>query len=321
MNRTIPIKIAPITKAAVCLVTLIALAFPPLFAAAATQDGHEGSETRQLDLWNQRVSYQYSVVQNNTLSYDGEAYQKIIAGETVNFVVLNSAFFKREAQELLKRFRQNDYSSPEKLLNSSENFLRLENKLLALEKSPREIPSLDKGILASLKKLKASLEYLAWHDFYRETLAEASSMKQAEKIFIRRFTESRLKTIEYHEAAHILDLSKADSKTQTPDFEKFSELNAFYTELVYGDNPLDVMAQAITGLIDEGKRGEMVDFSIVKVATVLKFLNDCPDFPRNFKNGPLKKSCLEILANLQKSTFQMAGKKLYVQNFDLLKKS
>jgi hypothetical protein len=126
--------------------------------------------------------------------------------------------------------------------------------------------------------------------------------------------ESRLKTIELHEVSHLIDMRGVED-IQGEAFERFTELNAFYTELAFGSNPHDVMAQGLAGLLDELRQGRPVDYSIQKVATVLHFLKKCPVWGKTSPSGSLPTRCLELLATLKKSDFILAGKELYQPEF------
>ncbi len=289
MKRGKPNRIDHLVRMALCLATLLALGWAP-FAMAASPGGKAEGETRQQVLWNQPVNYQFSVTENPNLSYDGEAYQKMIEGKIVNFVMMNKVFFEREAKDLFRRLNQND---------KTQDIKPLESEILSLNLVSGKTAKINEKTKATLKNLNAALELLAWRELHRESLNSTPSEDAAEKLFIEKFTQSRMKTIEYHEVAHLLDLAR-DANRETPQFEKFSELNAFYTELAYGDNPLDTVAQAVTGLIDELNRGKMVDYSTDKIGSILRFFN----------------SNLGILATLEKSQLKDAGRNLYQKNQD-----
>jgi hypothetical protein len=261
-----------------------------------------GPELRSRVVWGQAVEYQLILKNNPRLPFDGEASRKQVKGRETHFILLNKAFFHKEAKSLFARFEK-DASAQKQNPPSGEQLRHLEERLLSLLNSTKELPNLDQETELSLKQLESYLEYLAWSPLYQQAKQNSVSQKEAEQYFERQFTQTRLETIEWHEAAHLADI-KGKSDTQGEAFSRFTELNAFFAELVYGANPHDVMAQALTGLIDELRRGQNVDFSRHKVVTLLDFFNDAPH------SG----GCLEMLSQLKTADFVLAGQELRRKN-------
>lgn len=310
-------------KAVLFLSVLAAFAFAlGVRAVRAEAPQFEKSISRSLVVWEQPIQYQFIIKNNPRLPFDGEASRKQVSGKEIHFIVLNKAFFHREAKDLFARFEKNYISMGQDLL-SKEDLRQIETFLMTLKISPEGSPSLDQKTILLLKHLKENLEYLAWSPLYRISLQENRSQKEAERRFKKEFIQTRLETIEWHEVAHLSDI-KGTSDTKGEAFGRFTELNAFYAELAYGTNPHDVMAQALAGLIDELNQGKNVDFSLEKVATVLKFLKECPRFAKHYspgqfnEGGPLPRSCLEILARLKTSDFIMVARELRQQNLQAL---
>ncbi|GEM_PF-6116006 len=248
--------------------------------AFASDSSPEG-ENRVLPVWGRHIQYQRIVTKDPHVSFDGEAYSKIKKGERIYYIVLNTAFFEKQAKKLFQNFSQKQdlaviLAAPLHVLNK-------------LEKNDKDEKA--------LTDLRSSIEQLAWVRLYRSSLAGAPSRAKAEENFVQEFIRIRMKTIEYHEAAHLLDLSeKIDHESKA--FAKYTELNAFYAELVHGDNPYDVMFQAVSGFIDEMKQNKNVDYSIEKVRTVLHYLS-----------AHLKDS-----DKVTQSDLKVAGEVLYRQN-------
>src|SRR5262249_16796858 len=156
---------------------------------------------------------------------------------------------EKEAAQLFQRF-ENPVAARDN--TSTEKLEALEKDLSGLT-TAEAVPTADAPLKAALKELQLQLEDLAWHPLYEAALQDAKDKKAAQRRFADQFTQIRLDTIERHEVAHLIDL-KENSTPSDPHFEKYSELNAFYTELAYGARPKDVMAQALSGLIDELNR-------------------------------------------------------------------
>src|SRR5262249_838729 len=165
-----------------------------------------------------------------------------------------------------------------------------------------------------LKKIEDTLEDLAWREAYQRAWQGAAPREAAERAFVAEFVQIRLFTIERHEGAHLLDLQNNSLKPgakREDSFQKFTELNAFYTELANSPNPLDALTQAVAGLLDEIRQAKSVDFSLEKVTTLLDFLKRCPRFAGQFKQAHLSKSSLQALAQLKTEDFKFAGHELY----------
>lgn len=308
MSRRLPSLLSPRALGWVFSLLVLAVLFPAVAHARAT--GVEGT-SRQLEIFGKTVDYQLVLKKDPRLTYDGEAYAKEIHGENIYFAVLNQAFFEKEAHLLFQRFANSPTSAASSL--PAKSLTSLETELVALRNASEPIPMADATRKAALRDLQVQLERLAWFELYEESLQTAVNNKEAERLFSEQFTRIRLETIERHEVAHLLDL-KENLINSGAHFEKYSELNAFYAELAYSARPLDVMAQALAGLIDELNRGQVVDQSLTKVATVLEFIKKCPRFAKLFPKGPMAKCCLEILAQIQNPDFILVGQQLYHKN-------
>ena len=286
--------------------------FPSLGWALRPSDS---GVNRTLKIWDREIEYQLLIKKDRGLSHDGEAFTKKVKGQKISYVVLNPAFFEKEAEALFERFRREKNPSANlKSLNSQE-LARLEEKLLSFQGGIISLSSLAPSSKESLKKLKTLFEEIAWRTLYKASLAKSGVLQEAKEIFIKDFTTSRLRTIEHHEAAHLYDIL-GSAETKSPEFEKFTEVNAFYAELVHGENPHDSMAQAVSGLIDEMNRGKVVDYSVEKVLSVARFLKDCPQFAKRFKPSPLTPCCLEMLAKIKRKDFIRIGTELFRENQD-----
>ncbi len=257
---------------------------------------------------------------NPNVDFDGEASFEIVNGQKIFRVVLNPVFFEREARNLFRRLaREKEESVRGGFGVNNESLLQLEKHLSEMGHDGKSFAKLPLDPRTELKMVQQGLEKLAWQGLFEDCRKNAKSNKEAEKNFVQKFTQERMATIERHEAAHVLDLKTADGKMNEEDFAKFTELNAFYTELAFGSNPLDVMSQAISGLIDEMGKGKPIDFSVDKVATVIRFLKKCPRFASRFSNKKMPKCCLEMLADLTHQEFHFAAKELYRNNYRSLK--
>jgi hypothetical protein len=296
------------------LFILFSFAFLSFLYSSVTQAASISQEgtPRYLKVWDHLVQYQFLIKEDPKAMNDGEAFTKNVKSQTISYVVLNKAFFEKEARGLFKRFTQSESLASFQNSSTERSWIDLEKNILSLKNLNHPIPSLDSATQLSLKNLQSFLEKTAWLEAYHASLKNTSSSQEAEERFVEFFTKTRMNTIEYHEAAHLIDLLQAGDRKKF-DFKRFTELNAFYAELTYGENPHDVMSQAIAGLIDEMGQGKTVDYSIEKVIAVLKFLKECPRFAKAFR-GPLQKCCLEILAKLTRSDFILAGKELHHQN-------
>jgi hypothetical protein len=266
---------------------------------------------KSLMVWGSDIHYRLLVQTDSRLSFDGKAFIQNVQGRKIPCVVLNTAFFEKEASSLFHRFRQHttdlasvaNITRPE-LMDFEERLLDSKNPLL-----PSSSP-LTPSLKDSLKKLQTSLEDVAWFQTYQRSLEESSTLEEAERRFVKQFSMQRMKTIEYHEATHLYDMQRSED-IDSPVFKRFTEANAFYAELVYGDNPHDVMAQALAGLLDELNRGEVVDYSVDKVVSILHFLKECPRFAGLMRSGPLQKCCLEMLSKANRNDFIFAGQQLH----------
>jgi hypothetical protein len=268
-----------------------------------------------MQVWDREVEYQVLIKNDPSSNHDGETSLKIEKGQKIYYVVLNPAFFENEGKNL---FRQMGEEKPQLKAQGVEELASLESKLLQLNSSVAPKEALSPSTKEALKKLKNTLEEIAWRKIYQDSLTRGASSEKAEQLFVRTFTDLRLKTIERHEAAHVYDLQNS-SDHESPQFEKYTEMNAFYAELVYGENPHDVMAQAIVGLMDEMNQGKVVDHSIEKVVSVLQFLKTCPRFAKSMESGPLSKCCLEMLAKITRQDFIQVGQDLYKNHHRLFK--
>lgn len=269
----------------------------------------ESEQSRSLPLWGTTISYQFILKEDPKVKFDGEAFFRKEGGQRINYVVVNTAFFRKEALELFSRFKQTKMDAG---FPSMAKLKNLEGVLLPLQEVNLQKDTISSAHFEDLKHLQNALEKLAWSELVQDSLRSTNSEEEAFNQFLSRFTKIRVDTIERHEAAHLIDIqgTKGD---HLPGFDKKTELGAFFTELAYGPNPQDVMAQAIAGLLDELKKGKPVDYSIEKVTTTLEFLKECPRFSKNFK-GPMAKCCLEILARLKPVDFIYLGQSLYQKN-------
>lgn len=291
------------------LLTIRRIGFIALFALSPTltfadkSNSNISAETRSLSIWNQAIKYEYSVKQDESVDYDGEAFVRNQDGRKVNVVIMNKIFFKKEAQNLFKKFKHSDIEN----IALSEEELTLLEKKLSLGQADQLFGFAGRNDLKSAaKRLQAAFEYKAWHDIYQDAIKNNSSISKAESEFSEKFSQIRMRTIEYHEVSHLADLSKAKGNIRS-DFEKFTELNAFYTELAYGENPWDVMSQALTGVVDELTQQKSVDFSIEKVASAIKVL----------KNGRSKVAFNNLLQmiHLNGQDYILAGKNLHQHSY------
>ncbi len=283
------------------LIALIALS--PSLAFADKSTTPISAEVRAISIWNQPIKYEYSVKQDQSVDYDGEAFVKDQDGRRVNVVILNKVFFKKEAQNLFRKFKHSDVDN---IALSDEELILLEKKLGLGQADQLFGFSGRNDLKSAAKRLQAAFEYKAWHGIYEDSIKNNSSASKAESEFSDKFTRIRMRTIEYHEVSHLADLANAKGNLRS-DFEKFTELNAFYTELAYGENPWDVMSQAMTGVVDELTQQKSVDFSIEKVASAIKVL----------KNGRSKGSFNNLLQliHLNEQDYIVAGKNLHQRSY------
>ncbi len=174
-------------------------------------------------------------------------------------------------------------------------------------------------VKSTLKALKGKLEYLAWFKVYERSLQESVSKEEAQRKFTQQFSEIRSKVVEYHEAAHLIDLMKVSAEeSRSEEFEKYTELNAFYTELAYSENSYDTMAHAVVGLLDEIDQAKTRDYSIEKVSSLLRFLKECPRFAKLFRpDNRMAPCCFEVLARISSGDFIFAANALYRRNLTI----
>lgn len=264
-------------------------------------------ESRSLTIWNRPVEYRLLIQENSALKFDGEAFVKTHEGRRVNYVSLNRAFLKKEAEDLFLRFEKTGESMTGFPIPAKNQLMTLERELMISQGHVLSV-----GAKNSLRALQLHFEALAWNPVYRDALQGAASRQAALNRFTEKFIQIRSRAIEYHEASHLIDIAEA-VETESQAFEKYTELNAFYTELAYGDNPYDVLSQGLVGLRDEMNRGGSVDYSLEKVLAILRFLRECPLYAKAFR-GPMAKCCLEILARLQRRDLILAGETLYREN-------
>jgi hypothetical protein len=291
-----------------CLLLALTFFFVPFLPKALAKS--EGPLTKSQRLWDREVEYRLIHQKNSQRESDGEAYFQQEGQQKINYVVLNSAYFTKEAEQIFKRIQDSASDTP-KPFYSAEALASLERLLLAgVDPQSPTAPELT----GHLKDLQHRLEYQAWHGLFQEARANTPSIREAKKYFAGRFTEARLHTIEYHEASHLLDL-KDGVDLNSEAFERFTELNAFYTELAYGSHPHDVMAHALSGLLEEWRQGRTVDYSIPKVAAVLAFLKKCPKWGKAQDPRPFSGPCLELLAQLKQADFIAVAKGLYQPDF------
>lgn len=237
-------------------------------SASAAVPGRDGEKS--LSLWGQEVRYRLTHEHNARLSYDGKALAPSEARGHFNQVVLNVAFLKPEAEDLFNRMWRAGISFPRgggPLL--PKGISRLEKRLLqGRSLSPRDYKN--------LHQIKESLEWSAWAGVFQGCAGQFPEREKAQACFLENFSRIRLEAIEYHEVSHLLDLSRKKNIRNTGEFGRDSELNAFFTELAYGANPLDVMAQALAGCLEEARLGKGVDDSTLKLQKVLGFLAKKP---------------------------------------------
>lgn len=171
-------------------------------------------------------------------------------------MVINTAFFEKEAKELWTSF-QNKKNLSYDLSPNLMSFLDRLNKNHG-----------DQSLITDLLELKAQLQQAAWLDTYQKVLQKNKNAFQAKKDFIKIFRQTRIQTITWHELSHLLD----EKQGQTSQ----SEVKAFLTELVYGQNPQDVLWQLISGVVDEVEKGNAMDDSIQKLKDVLMAAHNMP---------------------------------------------
>ncbi|MBI2337183.1 MAG: hypothetical protein HYU97_10545 [Deltaproteobacteria bacterium] len=252
-------------------------------------------------LWNQTIDYQLQIVVDASLAYDGESTLSHQQDKIQYHVMLNTAFLEKEAEELFARFAKINSIASEQLLPAPQDLLELEQALL------EKRVSLSHRQNQVLRHLQESFEFLAWYKTYQQSWKGASISEQARAKFTQAFLASRIHSIEAHELGHLIDLKQ---RPIVQDFKKFSELNAYYTELFYGGNPYDTLAQALAGVRDEMRQKKSVDFSHEKVLVLLQWVANMDPHMMNAQD-PLKKCCLVKLLNYKASNLAQLGKALY----------
>jgi len=266
---------------------------------------------KSLNIWGSEIYYRLLIKADARLSFDGKAFIQNDQGKKIPYVVLNTAFFEKEASALFQRFRQSRTALASVETTADPELMKFEKSLLKSKNPSRPFSSsLTPSLKNSLKSLQTSLEDMAWFQVYKDSVEDSATLEEAKRRFVRQFSARRMKTIEFHEATHLYDMQRSGN-IESPAFKRFTEANAFYAELVYGDNPHDVMAQALAGVLDELNRGKVVDYSVDKVLSVLRFLKQCPRFAELIKSEPFSKCCLEMIAKVKRSDFISAGKELY----------
>lgn len=297
------------------LFLLISQAFTPTALGQTKTHSEYTQGEKSLQVWGQTVHYNYFLQEDPQVDFDGEVSTEMVNGQQTYRVLINPIFFKKEAMQLFHRFLREDgeleQAGP---VVASEVLFHLEKTLLEKNHGPAMFRKWNRKTRRELKKLQEGLERLAWYPLFEKCRNGAGSIAQAERDFIREFTQIRIQTIEQHEASHVLDLMKAGERSYEPGFGRFTELNAFYAELAMGSNPLDVMAQAIAGLIDEIRQKKPVDHSVTKVATVVRFLKNCPRVASRLAGGKMPRCCLEILGEISLQEFRLAAQELYQNN-------
>ena len=277
-----------------------------LFPFALRAEPEERGEPKSLFLWNKEIQYQLLLHPDSKATFDGESFARVKEGTTTHFVVLNPAFLEKEGRELFHRL---SLQAKNKIFEPSPALVSLEKKVLSQDSSCK-IPRKDRSIRKALEILQSSLEDSAWAPAWLEAVRGSATKKEAEVRFVQHFTKERLATLEVHEVAHLIDLED-HGDDGSPNYDRFTELNAFFSELAYSSNPKDVMAQALSGLIDEMDEGKATDYSGSKVGQVLSFLNkNLSSHPRNqgFSCG------WKNLTHLNNPDFAEAGKALYLEN-------
>lgn len=249
----------------------LALLALPVLLCAFQAHASIGQKKRAV-VWGREISYHYIPVNNERVRYDGTAYVATDKkGNRENRLVLNSAFFKKEADGIFDDFEKEPNPSTGLQVNLEE-FVAV---LFDAERRLKEGEGLDgdekKKLLLHLQDLENQLKYAAWFDIYRKSKNKSD--------FVRAFAKIRGATIEYHELSHLRDelewaeLAGGDSPELKRDDSVFwnqTEVRAFLTEMAYGVNPRDSLFQAVAGGIQEIRRGKNMDFSVQKLNSVLQ---------------------------------------------------
>jgi len=295
----------PSIRAAYSILFLVILSFIPFPAKAVTEPI---SELHALKIWDQTIVYRRILESDPQLDLDGESFIEDDGGRNIPYAVLNRAFLRQEARQLFvqlekyKGHKTPSFPRTEKLKKIGEDLLAKKEGLLKSSAENLELK-------LTLERFQDALELAAWKKAFSDSWRQASSRKDAENKFVERVSEIRMATVERHEAAHLLDLAHGGER-DNPDFDRFTELNAYFTELAYGKNPKDVFAETINGLVEELERGESVDFSLDKVLATLQLIKNDRRFslacPKSWAQCYLK-----TLVRFTPKDFMLAGQALY----------
>lgn len=245
----------------------------------AVTETAQASQARKVKiLWGEEIAYELTTVKSGRVSYDGTAYvARNENGEPANKVVLNTAFFEKEAAEIWDFFSSGATPAPSAMTDRSD----LAALLIDIEKKISDGNGLTggerRGILAELELLDRELRIAAWHPVYLKATRARGNTAAARRYFIQLFSDIRKSTIELHELSHLLDERRARdfasagwAETEKRRFVRDSEIRAFITELAYGCNPRDSLWQAVSGVEHEVREGRDVDASLSKFADVLR---------------------------------------------------
>lgn len=226
-------------------------------------------------LWGRPVSYRYIPINNSTVRYDGTSYVYADKkGTRENRLVLNSAFFRKEAEQIFADFEKKPDFPPDQTVDLAEFVAVLTDAEERLKQGDGLTGEQKKILLTHLEELERQLQYSAWFPVYQSAKNKSD--------FIGAFAAVRAKTIEYHELSHLLDESEwadiagrnSSLKRDDAVFWNQTEVRAFLTELAYGSNPRDSVFQTVSGAVDEIRRGRNMDFSIQKLNEVLKIVSE-----------------------------------------------
>ena len=251
---------------------------PGILSAAGFPEA-QAAQTRKVKVvWGEAIAYELSTVPDSSVRYDGTAFVvRREENEPVNRVIINTAYFEREAENLWDFFSSGIRPGASSLSRRPDLAL----SLIALEEKISNGGALSgtekKEILEELELLERELKIAAWYPVYNKAVTEKKNAAAARRYFIQLFSDIRKSTIEFHELSHLLDerrlragLSAEFSGPEQRRFARDSEIRAFITELAYGCNPRDSLWQAVSGVKDEVKQGRDVDASLSKFADVLR---------------------------------------------------
>ncbi len=261
----------------------------------------KAEKSKVLEIWGEEIHYRLILKNDVNALHDGEAFTRIQEGEKVSYVILNPILLEKEANTLFDRFQKKENAF---IASSAEEMKTLEAQLFNLNLKNQNTlnPTL-------IRRLKKHFEVLAWQKLYQKAIQENKDLNLAKEYFVKSFIEARIHTLEHHEAAHLYDTQRASAaELNSPDFRRFTEMNAFYAELRYGENPYDVIAQALTGLLDEFEQKKNVDYSTAKLFSVLHWLRG-KSFNKNYPT-----SAFEKLSKIATSDYQELAQKLFQKN-------